>query len=99
MTCAFDVVAKEPLLNPMSHRFTHVFTCNILGLFKNLLVVQWLGLHSFIAGGIDSIPGQGTKIPRGTQWRSLSRSLACALSLYIYINIYIYKLFFLNLDL
>ena len=81
VTCAFDVVAKEPLLNPTSHKFTHVFTCNILGLFKNFLVVQWLGLHSFTAGSMDSIPGQGTKIPPGTQWR------------YIYIYIYIYICF------
>lgn len=28
----------------------------------NLLVVQWLGLHSSIAGDASSIPAQGTKI-------------------------------------
>ena len=28
------------------------------------LVVQWLGLHTSIAGGVGSIPGQRTK-PRG----------------------------------
>ena len=30
----------------------------------NSLVVQWLGLHAFIAEGPGSIPGQGTKIPQ-----------------------------------
>ena len=25
-------------------------------------MVQWLGLHASTAGGMDSIPGQGTKI-------------------------------------
>ena len=28
----------------------------------NPFVVQWLGLHISTAGGISSIPGQGTKI-------------------------------------
>ena len=28
----------------------------------NSLVVQWLRLHTFNAGGMSSIPGQGTKI-------------------------------------
>ena len=27
----------------------------------NSLVVQWLGLHTFTAEGLGSIPGQGTK--------------------------------------
>ena len=69
MTCAFDVVSKEGLLNPRSYKFTHVFTCKILGLFRNFLVVQWLGLRSSTAGGMDSIPGQETKIPQGAQWQ------------------------------
>ena len=29
----------------------------------NSLAVQWLGLCAFTAAGLDSIPGQGTKIP------------------------------------
>ena len=29
------------------------------------LEVQWLGLHASTAGGMGSIPGQGTKIPCG----------------------------------
>ena len=28
---------------------------------------QWLGLHAFIAKGLGSIPGQGTKIPQAMQ--------------------------------
>ena len=29
----------------------------------NSLAVQWLGLHASTAGGMASIPGQGTMIP------------------------------------
>ena len=29
------------------------------------LVVQWLGLHTFTAEGMGSIPGWRTKIPHG----------------------------------
>ena len=32
------------------------------------LVVQWLGLCVFTADGMNSIPGQGTKIPQATPW-------------------------------
>ena len=32
----------------------------------NSLVVQWLRLHAFIAEGVGSIPGWGTKIPEAT---------------------------------
>ena len=28
---------------------------------------QWLGLYASTAGGRGSIPGQGTKIPQGSQ--------------------------------
>ena len=31
------------------------------------LVVQWLRLHASNAGGMGSIPGQGTKIPQAMQ--------------------------------
>ena len=34
---------------------------------KNSLAVQWLGLHTFTANGLGSIPGQGTKTPQVTQ--------------------------------
>ena len=32
------------------------------------LVVQWLGLHTSTAGGVGSIPGQGTKVQHAA-WR------------------------------
>ena len=35
-------------------------------------VVQWLRLQACTAGGTDSIPGQGTKIPHAAQ-RGLNR--------------------------
>ena len=31
------------------------------------LVVQWLRLHASMAGGVGSIPGQGTKIPHAAR--------------------------------
>ena len=41
-------------------------------LFKNLiignsLVVQWLGLQTFIAEDVGSVLGRGTKIPQAMQ--------------------------------
>ena len=33
----------------------------------NSLVVQWLGLSTFTAEGLGSIPGQGTKIPQAAR--------------------------------
>ena len=33
----------------------------------NSLVVQWLGFRASTAGGMGSVPGQGTKIPQTTQ--------------------------------
>ena len=35
---------------------------------QDFLVVQWLGVSAFIAGGPGLIPGQGTKIPQATQY-------------------------------
>ena len=32
------------------------------------LAVQWLGLCASVAGGMGSIPGQGTKIPHATRY-------------------------------
>jgi len=31
------------------------------------LAIQWLGLHSLVAEGWSSVPGEGTKIPQ-TAW-------------------------------
>ena len=33
---------------------------------ENSLVLQWLGFCTFIAEGIGSTPGQGTKIPQAS---------------------------------
>ena len=42
---------------------------------QDFLVVQWLGVSAFIAGGPGLIPGQGTKIPH-VQTESRNDSLA-----------------------
>ena len=34
----------------------------------NSLAVQWLGLGAFTAVPVDSVPGQGTKIPQTRQY-------------------------------
>ena len=41
----------------------------------NSLVVQWLGLRAFTAGGLGSIPSQGTKIPLHVSFSVVSDSL------------------------
>ena len=43
------------------------YTVNILGSWRNSLADQWLGLCTLIAQGLDSIAGQGTKIPHAVQ--------------------------------
>ena len=43
-------------------------------------MVQWLGLSTLTAMGLGSIPGQGNKIPQGTQCGQRGK----------YIHIYIY---------
>lgn len=45
---------------------------------KTSLLVQWLSLHAPKAGGIDSIPDQGTKITHAT-WHGL----------YIYVCVFV----------
>ena len=37
--------------------------------YRNFPAIWWLGLCAFTAEGSDSIPGQGTKIPRTAQGR------------------------------
>ena len=37
---------------------------------ESSLAVQWLGLHTFTAKGVGSVPGQGTKIPQAA-WQGL----------------------------
>ena len=33
---------------------------------RSYLVVQWWGLHAFTAKDMDSVSGEGTKIPQAT---------------------------------
>ena len=37
------------------------------------LEVQWLGLRAFTAGGMDLIPGQGTKIPHAVRHSQIKK--------------------------
>ena len=43
------------------------------------LVVQWLGLCTFTAEGVGSIPGQGTKIPQALRPKNkkVTRAICC----------------------
>ena len=41
--------------------------CNSKRYLGNTLTVQWLGLHTFTAGVLGSIPGQETRIPQALQ--------------------------------
>ena len=38
---------------------------------RTFLVVQWSRLHTSNAGGVGSIPGQGTKISHAAQYRQI----------------------------
>ena len=40
------------------------------------LATQWLGLHTFTAKGLGSIPGRGTKIPQAVQHSQKKRRKA-----------------------
>ena len=42
---------------------------------RNSLAVQWLGLGTFTAGGLSSIPGLGAKIPQSTWCSQKKKSL------------------------
>ena len=53
------------------------------------LAVQWLGLHASTAGGVGSIPGQGTKIPHASQCGQKKKKKKY---IYIYIYTHIQKL-------
>ena len=44
------------------------FSRSKLEVIGNFLAVQWLGLHAFIAEGLGSIHGQGTKIAQTGWW-------------------------------
>ena len=52
----------------------------------SFLVVQWLGLHTSIAGGTSLIPGQETKTPHVVQH---SHKKKCVVSLSFVPNYYL----------
>ena len=79
MSSVFDTSCSMPTVAPKvivttkytSTNFHNVPCGDVLLLFSICLsgislVVQWLRLHASNAGVADSIPGQGTKIPRPT---------------------------------
>ena len=43
-----------------------VYMCSLL--MGTSLAVQWLRLCASTAGGMDLIPGSGSKFPRATEW-------------------------------
>ena len=52
---------------------------NIRCVIGNSLAVQRLGLHTFTAEGVGSIPGQGTKIPQALRPKNkkVTRAICC----------------------
>ena len=57
----------------------------------NSLVVQWLGLHAFTAGGPGSIPGwelRSHKLGSAAKKKTTSNFLSCLINLFIYLFIY-----------
>ena len=43
----------------------------------NSLVVQWLELSTFTAGGVGSIPGWGAGIPQASQPKNIKQKQYC----------------------
>ena len=56
MLCSKAPLLISPSSSQISKQTHHRMT------FRDSLVVQWLGLNSFIAGAASLIPGQGTKV-------------------------------------
>ena len=54
-------LAKRKALEIWGRAPSHNLSFSLRGAF---LAVQWLGLHASTAGGIDSFPDQGTRIPK-----------------------------------
>ena len=58
-------------------------------------MVQWLRLHASNAGGTDSIPGQGTKIPQAAQHGQKTLKITKRFFFFfLFLNLFIY-LFYL----
>ena len=69
------------------------FLCKAKAVLKNkvlatFLAVQWLRLHASNAGGVGSIPCQGTKIPHAV-WRG-GKKIKNKIYLSIYLFIYLF---------
>ena len=65
------------------------------GIFKGLrtsLAVQWFRICTSTAGGMGSIPGQGTKIPNATWYSQKNLSLEICKNEYVLHKQYILKL-------
>ena len=58
------VLYCESLINKYKYIVFFVFLKLYL---RTSLAVQWLGLHTFTAVGLGSIPGRGTKIPQASR--------------------------------
>ena len=56
-----DVSTKANVLFPKSCANSATHSVKYLNVFKTSLVVKWLSLHAPNAGGLGSIPGQGTR--------------------------------------
>ena len=59
-----DVSTKANVLFPKSCANSATHSVKYLNVFKTSLVVKWLSLHAPNAGGLGSIPGQGTRSHR-----------------------------------
>ena len=61
------IIFNESCLGTVKLSCAGAFACVIKALMCGTsLVVQWLRLHVSTAGGVDSIPFLGTKIPHAT---------------------------------
>ena len=45
-------------------------------MYREFLAIQWLGLHASTTGDMNSVPGQGTKIPHAKK-RETVRVCVC----------------------
>ena len=46
-------------------------------MYREFLAIQWLGLHASTTGDMNSVPGQGTKIPHAKKKRDCACVYVC----------------------
>ena len=46
-------------------------------MYREFLAIQWLGLHASTTGDMNSVPGQGTKIPHAKKKRDCACVCVC----------------------